>query len=117
MSLTAKEVQEKIEEYTEGGEYEGYGNFYEYIKDEGIDWRTKKPIEIQVPGLPTIKFEDDFGGEGEGDDYWVVFSVGNQYFRVNGYYASYHGGELDGSVEEVKPVKVERIEYEEIKND
>lgn len=49
----------------------------------------------------------EYGGEGEGDRYWVVVSITDglttRHFRKNGWYASYSGGYLDGDTEEVTP--------------
>ncbi|WKW85825.1 hypothetical protein SEA_PHINKBODEN_20 [Gordonia Phage PhinkBoden] len=52
----------------------------------------------------------DHGGEGQGDEYWFVFSItddaGNErFFRRNGWWQSYEGGGYDGPTEEVKPVQ------------
>lgn len=48
-----------------------------------------------------------FGGEGEGDQYWMVISISDgettRYFRKDGWYASYDGGYLDGETYEVTP--------------
>lgn len=57
--------------------------------------------------------EEDFGGEGQGETRYVVFSVGEQFFRVDGYYASWDGTTWeDPTPEEViaKPVTVIRYE-------
>jgi hypothetical protein len=49
----------------------------------------------------------EYGGEGDGDQYWVVVSLSDglttRFFRKDGYYASYDGGYLDGDTTEVKP--------------
>jgi hypothetical protein len=51
----------------------------------------------------------EYGGEGDGDQYWVVISISDglttRHFRKDGYYASYDGGYLDGDTSEVKPVE------------
>jgi hypothetical protein len=48
----------------------------------------------------------EYGGEGDGDQYWVVISITDglttRHFRKNGWYASYDGGYLDGDTSEVK---------------
>lgn len=55
--------------------------------------------------------EESFGGEGQGDDYWVVFSVSEEgepkkFYKIPGWYASHHGGELEVSnTFEVKAVQ------------
>ncbi len=55
----------------------------------------------------TAKVEASYGGEGQGDEYWLVISVSDgettRYFRRDGWYASYDGGYLDGESYEVKP--------------
>lgn len=110
MSYTAKEVEEKIEAYQESGDYDGdySGGIYCDLKDGGYYAEGKS---IEVPGLGTLEYVEDYGGEGQGDDYWVVFKVGNQLFRKDGWYASYDGGELDGELYEVEAVQVQRTEY------
>lgn len=46
-----------------------------------------------------VKAEEHFGGEGQGDQYWLVFSVDKHgviaYFKIDGWYASFHGGEYE----------------------
>lgn len=42
---------------------------------------------------------DSYGGEGQGDSYWYVFKVSDgktvRHVKVDGWYASYSGGEYD----------------------
>jgi hypothetical protein len=55
----------------------------------------------------TAKVVQSYGGEGEGDQYWMVVSISDgettRYFRKDGWYASYDGGYLDGDIHEVQP--------------
>jgi hypothetical protein len=64
----------------------------------------------------TGKVEASFGGEGEGDQYWMVISVSDgtttRYFRRDGWYASYDGGYLDGETYEVSPKEKVIVVYE-----
>jgi hypothetical protein len=92
----------------------------ELEKDQVIQkpsWRDKtQMVEITERGVSHLKYEhdgfkvgnytfgyeEDFGGEGKGDDYWVVFSVAKEgettrYYKVPGWYASHHGGDLEVS--------------------
>lgn len=46
----------------------------------------------------------DLGGEGHGEDIHVVFRVGDQLFRQDGYYASHYGPDWDSAPYEVGPV-------------
>jgi hypothetical protein len=48
----------------------------------------------------TFKREEVYGGgEGDGEEYWAVFSVSNgdetRYFKADGWYASYEGGYIE----------------------
>jgi hypothetical protein len=53
-----------------------------------------------------------FGGEGQGDEAWFVIQIGDQMFRMDGYYASDYGTDWDGDLYEVKPVVKEVTFYE-----
>lgn len=57
--------------------------------------------------------EEDFGGEGQGETRYVVFSVDGQFFRVDGYYASWDGTNWESaSPYEVEAKEVTVIKYE-----
>ena len=47
----------------------------------------------------SLKHEEQFGGEGQGDSYWYVFSVSKdnntEYWEVPGWYASHQGSETN----------------------
>lgn len=74
----------------------GWGGFYELLYEMN---------QHDFEGLGTVTLLDQFGGEGQGDDYWIVFSVESdgdtQIFRRNGYHASFDGSYLDGPTQEV----------------
>ena len=66
--------------------------------DDGIQYIDKKKPLIQ-DGL-TIYCAEQFGGEGEGEEYWCVMSVTDKageetFWKVPGWYASHHGSELE----------------------
>ncbi len=82
------------------GTFTTESDLWHYFKWEEID---NFPTELGV-----IQYVDSYGGEGQGDDYWVVVKVvghdgTERYFRRNGWYQSYSGGELDGPTVEVRP--------------
>ena len=61
-------------------------------------YSTNKPKQLDSY---IVKSEERFGGEGQGDAYWEVFSVtpNNEepvYVKFDGWYASHHGHEYDG---------------------
>ena len=73
---------------------------------------------VQVPNLGLVSIAESFGGEGQGDQYYLVFKVefneensvnahvpDVKYYRVDGYWASFGGGEYDGPFYEVQPVQ------------
>ena len=67
-----------------------------------------------------IILEDEFGGEGQGDDIWKVFKIEDMetkektYFKVRGYYDSWNGTDWDGTITLAKPVEVTVIQWEDI---
>jgi hypothetical protein len=90
------------------------GNF-----DEESCWKEVKyeagSDPVTVDGF-TAKVEDQYGGEGQGEQHWVVISVSDgettRYFRKDGWYASYDGGYLDGDTSEVTPREKTIVVYE-----
>jgi hypothetical protein len=104
--MTAKEIEKKVGELWEDTSDWGYGDPYYTMWGEECD--------IELSDGTKLEFVDSFGGEGNGDTMWVVFAVGEQFFRVNGYYSSWGDSEFDGSVEEVKQVQVMRTEWESV---
>lgn len=88
---------------------EDYGSMWHLFMGEEID-------DVQT-ALGVISYVDSYGGEGRGDDYWVVVKVTSEdgterYFRRNGWYASHYGGELDGPTVEVRPAQKVVTVYE-----
>lgn len=62
--------------------YKEYFRFLDFVSELGL----------------TFEFEDRYGGEGQGDEYWSVykFSRGEEfvYVKFDGWYASYNGAEF-----------------------
>lgn len=60
------------------------------------------------------KFSENFGGEGNGDSYWVVYEFNSTetdekcYIRFSGWYASFNGSEFEYS-EVVEPEVVQKV--------
>lgn len=64
---------------------------------ERISWRGE---ELVLAGSEwVIKYVYDFGGEGQGDQYYYIFSVSDgettRTVKVHGWYASHYGGEYE----------------------
>ncbi len=105
-----KEVRSLIEAFVE--------NTDEYYSSSESVYRELKYLSrgsvLEVPELGLLEAVEDYGGEGQGEEFWVVFRVVStgQLFRVDGYYSSYDGGSLDGSPYEVVPVEKTITVYE-----
>jgi len=83
-------------------------------KESGDEWET-------VDGVGRVRVTDDFGGEGQGDNYYLVFEImndthpwGNRFYMLPGYYTSFEGGEYDGDLYEVTPVQKTIIVWENV---
>jgi len=84
-----------------------YDMFSEYINGCcGGD----NPIDI---GGFIVEGLEQYGGEGMGDEYWVVFSVENdglkKFFKLEGWYASYNGHEFESFIDFEEVVQVEKV--------
>lgn len=111
MSYTIKELNKAIED--EENSWEGSWFEFEDQLEYGDD-------EVVVPGIGRATFVEQYGGEGKGEDLWMVFKVtsldgAERYFRRSGYWASFVGGDYDGPTREVKATQKLMTVYEEIK--
>lgn len=143
-SLSVEEAASKAIEILLYGEYqealkptryhEGYkGTFEQYLDEEyGKSYMSEDPSAVfdtarlwqhvkyegqtgTYDGL-TAKKEAEYGGEGQGDQFWLVISISDglttRYFRRDGWYASYDGGYLDTDTFEVRPAEKTVVVYE-----
>lgn len=97
-----------------------WDDVHERIDNRWHQGNDNKNQPVDFGGGIVIKLVDDFGGEGQGDDYWIVMEITvddepPRLYRVEGWYASYDGGYLDGDLHEVRPKEVTRIIYERVK--
>jgi hypothetical protein len=88
---------------------ERFGAAYETLTEES--YRGSKPEPFVFGGWNLLCKEQD-GGEGQGDDYWVVIEAAkkgeeSKFFKVPGWYSSGNGSELTFSETfRVQPVQV-----------
>jgi hypothetical protein len=63
----------------------------EEIRDEiAEEFYNEMPSEgIELPGLGLATLVDEYGGEGQGDDWWRVFKIGDDYYKADHFYSSY----------------------------
>lgn len=57
---------------------------------EAYDW-PKDGVEL--PGLGIAKLVDSYGGEGKGEEYWIVFEIDGKHYKADHYYSSYDGSD------------------------
>lgn len=93
------------------------GEGWEELSSNGSAWINAKyeGSTTSFEGL-TAAVASQYGGEGEGDQYWLVVSLSDgettRYFRKDGYYSSYGESDLDGSTYEVQPKEKVVVVYE-----
>jgi hypothetical protein len=75
--------------------------FYSEYTAEPREWGSDEEKEFRAALTEAgvvCQHEDNYGGEGQGDDYWSVYSFtrGDEkvYVKFNGWYASYNGAEF-----------------------
>lgn len=65
-------------------------------------YRAKGWTGVDLPGIGRVTLKDIRGGEGQGDEYFIVIAVedadGIRYFKRTGWYASFDGSELNDGV-------------------
>jgi hypothetical protein len=105
--FTAKQLEEKIEEYIEEDSNNWGDGWY------SLEWG-------EAPTLPDqfgkVEFVESFGGEGMGDVTWIVFKVGDRYFQKTGSYDSWNGTDWEyGTLKEVEQVEVTVKQWHDLK--
>lgn len=60
-----------------------------------------------LPGLGKWVEVDSYGGEGQGETWWVVihFKEPDVYIKINGYYTSYDGTNFDSFEDDMRIVE------------
>ena len=107
--LDTPEVQKFIEENDSisGAVESGLDEFTWYLANERYT--------ITLDGIPLRHEHTEGGFEGAGDTYYVVIEYDGRLYRIDGWYSSWDGSELDGVPYEVKKVPVEAFDYKPIK--
>jgi hypothetical protein len=110
MQLRKEEIHEILKRRT-GEEY------YNGFAVESIEYSNKEFNDGYI-----LKEEDQHGGEGEGNSFWILISIAETknpedkiYIRFDGYYESWNGVEWEGTGIYgwgiVYPRKIECIEW------
>ena len=117
--MDAKDLKEAIDCCEHCDDWGDFVFNIKYVKSK--ENLLEKPLGKELFDLGyKIEKEDSYGGEGQGDKFWVVFSVEKDsektFFRLDGWYSSYGGATFDSplSFYVVKKVPVECHEWHEI---
>lgn len=109
-NLDTPEVQKFIEENDD----------IKYTVEEGLSelsWHLEDGrYNATLDGIPLRQEHEEGGYEGAGEVYYVVFEYDGRFYRIDGWYNSWEGGDLDGDPYEVKKVPVEAFDYKPIKD-
>lgn len=115
--ITKEEIKEVIANYLNTIEDEDDRDEVERSPDE-------LAYSLENEQLPlTFKQVDNYGGEGKGEDRWVVHEVTNSegesvHIKHDGYYTSYEGSTFDDGIlgfDMVEPYQVSVTKYRKVK--
>jgi hypothetical protein len=103
------------EHYVKYGRFQEDEKVFHWFDIENWEYSWKEPLTFD--GRTIEKAEFDTGGEGHGEDVYMVFKTVDvdgteQYWRKDGYYSSYGGTDWDGDFREVRPVERTVVFYE-----
>lgn len=103
--MLASELSSKLKHHNE----EHYGASYEWSE---LSWDADTNKGVTLSDGSKLEVAHRKGGEGQGEEYFIVFKVGDQFFRIDGFYSSYEGVDwYDSELYEVAPQEVTVIEY------
>jgi hypothetical protein len=110
-------LKEKVQALLVATPHGVINDFFQSEISEKTNWddkeTTQSRAEFAEEGI-TFKHEDNFGGEGMGDEYWSVYSFTDKtdkvYVQFNGWYQSYNGSEFTEFFF-VEPKEVKVIQY------
>ena len=96
------------------------GNFEGYEMEEAFGYSSCESFEFEEVNYK-VNEEEHFGGEGQGDEMWKVFSITDTKtdkvvtnVRVTGYYDSWNGTEWDGQLDIVESYEVKVTQWRSI---
>lgn len=109
-----REAEENEYETELGLALSNYGSFWSALGYGDVEL----PVHL-APDVSITELVEDFGGgEGSGEERYLVFKVvspdGEQLFKKNGAYYSYDGDNWDGSLYLVTPYEVTVTKYKKV---
>lgn len=120
--MNKKEINEILKEIVELNKEIADGrSLPDYIEDMFLLPATGAATgEITLPRGVSVSLQEQFGGEGKGEDWWAVYKVTkgeeSAFIQFNAYYSSYNGHEYhDEDFLIVEPKEVMVTQWFEIK--
>jgi len=119
--------QVALDKYRNHPHYDNYkerSEEFERLYNDYISFNSyalMKKEYFESLGVGEYEVVDEYGGEGCGDIWYVVFyfKEHNVYMKIYGFYSSYNGvtfGSWDSATSEVTPIQVTKTEYVEKQN-
>ena len=96
-----------------------WGDIRDSLEDTGEDGVTEFLESLETSGI-SFEYCDNYGGEGQGDEYWRVYKFSNKgtcefcHVKFDGSYNSYDGSEYDDWFF-VEPKQVTVTQYVKVK--
>ncbi|UDL16815.1 hypothetical protein SEA_ATUIN_149 [Arthrobacter phage Atuin] len=110
---TAAQVQSELQDWNDAEH--GYSQVGDALYDGLYSWREGEVKSFEIASGTVTLVKNHGGGEGDGEERWIVIKVGDQLFEYRGYYSSWDGTEWDDKLREVEPYEVTVIKYREVK--
>lgn len=110
---TVKELEDALKTHFSENPVSNRGDIYHELGDE-LKWGSARKDGLELPNIGTLNLVESFGGEGQGDQYWLIFSLGDQLFKLDGWYASFDGGYYE-RILEVEAKEVTKTVYTTVK--
>lgn len=110
-SAIQQEILDWYNDNDQGEQVEEYNRYVWNEFYEAFAWGSEEYSPRLASGKVKL-VEDHGGGEGDGEERWVVFSVGDKFYEVSGYYASWDGTTWDDlDIYDVEPFQVQVTKY------
>jgi hypothetical protein len=124
MQSTGKDIKSEVTELLKSADYAIIKQFFwseikDYLSDKDKDGAMELSEVIETSRI-TFEHCDNYGGEGQGDEYWSVYKFSNKsrgefcHIKFDGYYTSYGGSEYDDWFF-VEPKQVTVTQYVKVK--
>jgi len=107
---TVKQIEDALKTHFRENPIRNSGDDIYQDLGEELAWGPARKDGLELPNVGLLEFVDSYGGEGQGDQYWMIFKLGDQLFKLDGWYASFDGGYYE-RILEVEAKEVTKTVY------